>query len=201
MPVVSPPSTLIAFGIFELDPERWELRRRGVLLGLQAQPCRLLHLLASQPGRVVSREAIREYLWPGDKADTLDARINFCLAQIREALDDDASNPRFVQTVRGRGYSFVAPVREPAAMEAAANAAQPAAPAAAGKTRHWPQLWQMTAGAGLALVAGLGLWLGLRGAGGAGAALQVQGSAILNDSRNVVQGGIYAAGGNIFSRR
>ncbi|MGH9395087.1 MAG: winged helix-turn-helix domain-containing protein, partial [Terriglobales bacterium] len=109
MAVAFPASPPLSFGIYQLDPSRWELRRRGILIGLQQQPCRVLHLLASRPQEVVSREEIRRLLWPGEVAGDFDLRINFCLARVRDALGDDADNPRFIRTVRGQGYCFLAP--------------------------------------------------------------------------------------------
>lgn len=189
-----PPPLLapLRFGIFELDPERWELRRRGVLLSLQAQPCRLLHLLASQPGRVVSRDEIRQHLWPGELAGDFDSRINFCLAQIRNALGDDAANPRFVETVRGCGYSFMAPVRE--AAEEAAVITAPPVPALPRMARHGP----LTVAAGLVLAAGLCWGLLAHRRSVPFLSPEVVQSTVLVASPDPLNGDIYVGGGEIF---
>lgn len=112
MAVASPPPVVLRFGVFELDPVRWELRRNGVLLDLQQQPCRLLYLLASHAQQEVSREQIREYLWPGVAVD-FNTSINNNIKCVREALGDDANNPRFIKTLRGQGYCFIAPLLDP----------------------------------------------------------------------------------------
>ncbi|HEY8054377.1 MAG TPA: winged helix-turn-helix domain-containing protein [Terriglobales bacterium] len=133
MEVTTPAPARLRFGLYELDPDLYELRRDGTLIGLQRQPCRLLYLLASRSGEVVGRDDIRAALWPEERAGEFDVRINFCLARIREALHEDAANPRFIKTVRGRGYCFLAPLREEAAAEPGLPAAgSPPNPAARG---------------------------------------------------------------------
>lgn len=99
------------FGVFELDLERWQLRREGREVPLQDQPLRLLQVLVQRPWAVVSREELREELWePGTHVD-YEGGINSAVRRLREALDDRADNPRFVQTVPKQGYRFIAPVQ------------------------------------------------------------------------------------------
>ncbi len=109
MAAASPSSPIVSFGLYELDPARWELRREGMLIKLQQQPCQLLYLLSSYPQEVIGREEIRRNIWPDEVSGEFGARINYCIAQIRDALGDSAENPRFIKTVRGKGYCFVAP--------------------------------------------------------------------------------------------
>lgn len=98
------------FGEFELLPASAELFRGGERVTLQHQPAELLALLAREAGRAVSREEIREAIWGAETFVDADQGINYCIRQIRQALDDDAAEPRFVETVPRVGYRFLAPV-------------------------------------------------------------------------------------------
>lgn len=111
----TPEHELLRFGPFELRPESGELFRQGEPVRLQQQPARLLELLVRRPGEVVSREEIRSALWGEETYVDSDQGINYCVRQVRLALDDDAGSPRFVETVPKRGYRFVAPVERGAA--------------------------------------------------------------------------------------
>lgn len=101
-------ASVIRFGIFELDLKNRELRRNGVLIDLQPQAFRILSLLAVRPGELVTRQEIQSELWPEERIADLDSRLNFEIKKIREALRDDADNPRYIETVRKSGYKFVA---------------------------------------------------------------------------------------------
>jgi TolB-like protein/DNA-binding winged helix-turn-helix (wHTH) protein/Tfp pilus assembly protein PilF len=98
------------FGVFELDPQSGELRRDGLSIRLQPQPLKVLALLASRWGEVVSREEIRRAIWGEERHVEFDQALGFCLRQIRAALGDDAHVPRYVQTLPRRGYRFLVPV-------------------------------------------------------------------------------------------
>ncbi len=102
--------SVLRFGIFELDYRTGELRRGGVGVKLPPQPFKVLWLLASRPGEVVSREEIREALWGADTFVDFDSGLNFCINQIRRALHDSAESPRFIHTLPRRGYRFLATV-------------------------------------------------------------------------------------------
>src|SRR5262249_29654492 len=119
------PSTVV-FGAHLFDPTRGSLHRGGARLPLQAQPARLLALLVEHAGDVVTREQIRDALWP-DTAVAYDQNINFAIRQIRIALDGDA---HLVQTVPRRGYRFVGTVTG-SAIERPVTSRRPAAVAAA----------------------------------------------------------------------
>lgn len=100
----------VRFGLFEFCPGTGELRRDDVPVKLQAQPARVLAVLAAAPGQVVSRETLQREVWgPGTHVD-FDRGLNFCIAQVRAALGDSAESPRFVATVPKQGYRFIAPV-------------------------------------------------------------------------------------------
>lgn len=103
------------FGEFELELDTGELRRNGERVPLQPQPARVLQLLAGRAGTVVRRSALQEALW-GDGGDVdPEQGLNYCILQIRRALEDDAESPRFVETVPRRGYRFLQDVRRQAA--------------------------------------------------------------------------------------
>jgi DNA-binding winged helix-turn-helix (wHTH) protein/TolB-like protein len=98
------------FGIFEFDPDTLEVRREGVPVRLQAQPARVLRLLLDKSGELVTREELRAAVWDDGTFVDFERGLNFCIAQIRSALQDSADSPRFVRTIPKRGYQFIAPV-------------------------------------------------------------------------------------------
>jgi len=102
------------FGAFELDPDSAELLRQGERVPLPPQPFKVLALLVSRAGAIVTRAEIREQVWGAGTHVEFDQGLNFCIRQIREALGDDADSPRFVETLPRRGYRFVASVTAPA---------------------------------------------------------------------------------------
>jgi len=111
----SPPAAdrrFIRFGLFEADLLARELRKNGVRIRLQEQPFQVLALLLDHPGDIVTREQLRETLWPADTFVDFDHSLNTAINKIREALGDSASNPRFVETLARRGYRFIAPVQK-----------------------------------------------------------------------------------------
>src|SRR5438270_10694950 len=98
------------FGMFEIDLRAGELRRNGLKVKLQEQPLQVLTLLLERPGEVISRDDLRNRLWPADTFVDFDHSLNAAIKRLRDALGDSAENPRFVETVARRGYRFVAPV-------------------------------------------------------------------------------------------
>jgi len=104
----------VRFGPFELDTQAGELRKYGIRLKLQGQPFQVLEILLEQAGEVVTREALRQRLWPGDTFVNFDHSLNNAVARIREALGDSAETPHYIQTVPRRGYRFIGSLeREP----------------------------------------------------------------------------------------
>ena len=110
------PKTL-RFGMFVLDVEAQQLQRDGRVVKLQPQPFRLLCLLVTRAGSVVTRDEIRSALWSGDTFVDFDQGVNYAVRQIRDALGEDAERPVYIQTIPRRGYKFVAPVSEVADSE------------------------------------------------------------------------------------
>lgn len=99
------------FGVFELDLSAGELRKSGVKLRLQEQPFQVLALLLERAGEVVTRDELRQKLWPSDTFVDFDHSLNTAINKVREALGDSASSPRYVETLARRGYRFIAPVQ------------------------------------------------------------------------------------------
>jgi Tol biopolymer transport system component/DNA-binding winged helix-turn-helix (wHTH) protein len=105
------PTVTLKFGLFEADLARATLTRQGVRLKLQDQPFRILAMLLEQPGETVSRARLCEALWPRGTHVNFDGSLNAALKKLRGALQDDADNPRFIETVPRQGYRFLAPVQ------------------------------------------------------------------------------------------
>src|SRR5580698_2340141 len=104
------PRRVYRFGLFQVDPDSGKLLRQGVPVRLQEQPLRVLCLLLEHPGQVVTREELRQSLWPDGTYVEFDGSLNAALKRLRYALGDDADNPIFIQTVPRHGYRFIAPV-------------------------------------------------------------------------------------------
>ena len=100
----------IRFGAYEADVAAGELRKSGRRIPVQEQPFQVLVALLERPGEVVTREYLRERLWPGQPFVDFDQGLNTAINKLRDALGDSAANPRFVETVPRRGYRFAFPV-------------------------------------------------------------------------------------------
>ena len=117
-------SRVYRFGLFEADANNGQLLRKGTRVKLQDQPFRLLVVLLGNAGEVVSREQLRQQLWPSDTYVEFDGSLNNTLKKLRSALGDSPENPTFVETIPKRGYRFIAPVMvEEAQVEPAVPAA------------------------------------------------------------------------------
>ncbi len=100
---------IVRFGVFEADLETAELRKNGAKVPLQGQPFQVCAILLKRSGELVTREELHQKVWPDTFVD-LDQAVNTAIKKIRVALGDDADNPRFIQTLPGRGYRFICPV-------------------------------------------------------------------------------------------
>ncbi len=98
------------FGDFEFDSRARQLRKHGHTIRLHGQPLEILGLLLERPAQVVLREELRARLWPQDTFVDFEHSLNAAVNKLREALDDDANNPRFIETVPRRGYRFISAV-------------------------------------------------------------------------------------------
>ena len=117
----------LRFSVFEMDLERNELRKCGRRVPIQQQPWKALVLLVSRPGRLVTREELRQALWPDGTHVDFDRGINFCLNQVRNALGDPARASHFIETLPRLGYRFVADV----------HGAEPRATARPRRAQRW----------------------------------------------------------------
>lgn len=102
--------SLLCFGGFELDLTSGDISNEGRKSRLQGQPLQLLELLLRNPGQIVTREQIRRHLWPDGTIVEFDHSVNAAVKRLREALDDDAEKPAFIETIPRRGYRFIAAV-------------------------------------------------------------------------------------------
>lgn len=118
-------SSTIGFGVFEVDVRAGELRKSGVKIKLQDQPFQVLLLLLRRPGDVVTREELRQQLWPAETFVDFDTGLNSAVKKLRDALGDSADNPRFIETLPRRGYRFIVPLGDSGepATQAASSAA------------------------------------------------------------------------------
>src|SRR5437763_5403189 len=99
------------FGLFEADLTSGILKRHGIPLKVQEQPFRILGFLLERPGEIISREELRNRLWPEGTFVEFDGSLNTALMKLRAVLNDDPENPRFIETVPKKGYRFIAPVQ------------------------------------------------------------------------------------------
>jgi DNA-binding winged helix-turn-helix (wHTH) protein len=102
--------SLFRFGVFELDLRSGELRKQGLKIRLQEKPLRILAILIENAGEVVTREELRQQLWPPDTFVDFEHSVNTAIKKLREALDDSAENPRFIETLPRHGYRFIGQV-------------------------------------------------------------------------------------------
>src|SRR5215831_12572129 len=102
----------IRFDAFEFDPGTGELLKNGLPIRLQGQPARLLALLAGRPGDLITRADIQKELWPDGRFVEFEHAINTAVKKVREALEDDPENPRFVETLPKLGYRFLVTVQQ-----------------------------------------------------------------------------------------
>jgi DNA-binding winged helix-turn-helix (wHTH) protein/Tol biopolymer transport system component len=108
---VSPTQETVRFGLFELDLRAAQLTRNGMNIRLSQQPLRLLSVLIESPGEIVTREQLRQRLWPSDIFIDFDHGLNKSIQKLRDALGDSADSPRYIETIPRVGYRFIAPVR------------------------------------------------------------------------------------------
>ncbi|MBV9744024.1 MAG: PD40 domain-containing protein [Acidobacteriia bacterium] len=146
-------SGVISFGSFQLDPETGSLEKHGVRVRLPRQPARILKILAQRAGEVVTRDELRDKLWGNDTFVDFEHGLNAAMNKLRQTLGDSAEKPRFIETLPGQGYRFVAAVRvevsEPTRDETSPTIqATPPPP----KMQRWP-LFLACAGLSLGLLA------------------------------------------------
>lgn len=103
---------VFTFSAFEADEAAGELRKQGIRIKLHSQAFRVLLMLLERPSEMVTREQMRQSLWGEDTFVDFDHGLNSAVNKVREALNDSAARPRYVETVTGKGYRFIAPVAQ-----------------------------------------------------------------------------------------
>jgi len=132
----SPKSLRYRIGPYHLDPQEGRLVRDGVRVKLQDLPFRLLVLLVERAGQIVTRDEVRQRLWPDNTFVEFDNSLGVAVRKLREALRDDAEGSRFVETIPRRGYRFLAPV----IIENADQIPKPASPGESGEIARLPEV-------------------------------------------------------------
>jgi Tol biopolymer transport system component/DNA-binding winged helix-turn-helix (wHTH) protein len=129
----------LAFGPFEVHTEAGELRKRGIRVRLSHQPFQILLVLLAHAGDVVTREQLREEVWGAGTFVDFEHGLNAAMNKLRRALSDSPENPRYIETLAGRGYRFIGTLErtQPTAMPPVAGASVPEKPVAP-RSRH---LW------------------------------------------------------------
>ena len=153
---------VLRFGVFEVNLRAGEVRRQGAKVKLQEQPFHVLAVLLEKPGELVTREELRDRIWPAGIHVDYEKSVSKAINKIREALGDSSENPRFIETLPRRGYRFLCPVEE-------GQAAKPGSPLLS----HSPQelkpselswfrrhlISVVLASMALAIVVGIGIWI------------------------------------------
>lgn len=145
----------IAFGPFEFDAPSGDLRKFGNRIRLQGKPVQILSILIAQPGRIVSREELQRHLWHDTTFVDFEQGLNAAVNKLRQALNDSADQPRYVETVPGRGYRFIGPIQRAPTRTVLEMAAPPAK---VEPKRPWG--WWAAGAAGLIAIGAGGYWFG-----------------------------------------
>ena len=176
----APSPRLIRFGVFELDLRSGELQKQGRKIRLEGQPVQVLICLLENPGELVTREELHRKLWPADTFVNFEHGLNAAVKRLRQALNDSADNPRFVETLPRRGYRFIAPTVDVSGDGSAVNVAAAVTEVPATRDlpeardhdqvdlsektvlylhRRWPRAWK-TSGVGLLVALGIfAVWI------------------------------------------
>ena len=102
-------SYVVRFGVYEFGCQTKELRKAGIRIRLEGQPLAVLEMLLKRPGELVTREELQKKLWPADTFVDFEHSLNAAVKRLRAALNDDADQPRYIETLARRGYRFIAP--------------------------------------------------------------------------------------------
>jgi TolB-like protein/DNA-binding winged helix-turn-helix (wHTH) protein/Tfp pilus assembly protein PilF len=157
----------VRFGVFQLDLRTRELRKAGARISLPEQPFQVLEALLDRPGDLVTREELRQRLWPGETFVDFEHGLNAAVRRLRDALGDSADTPRFVETLPRRGYRFIAPVIAPSVADALAppnpaiedNQGKFPTPEQTRAPRRLTRVWASVLVAAIALVSTAALWI------------------------------------------
>jgi len=165
MVIAAEPTRSYEFGVFTVELPEGELRKHGVRLKVQERPFQLLVCLLERPGEIISRDELRQRLWPDGTFVDFDHNISSAINKLRTVLNDVASNPRFIETVGSRGYRFLADVKrissDPASSQAPKQRTAEVPKIVASAGSRYQGLWKVVAGTALLLsllVAGYFQW-------------------------------------------
>jgi DNA-binding winged helix-turn-helix (wHTH) protein len=151
------PSPKVLFGPFEFEHLSGDLRKFGNRIRLQGKPLQILSILLGQPGQVFSRDELQRHLWQGTTFVDFEQGLNTAVNKLRQALGDSADQPRYIETVPGKGYRFIAPLHRPSVktvLEMAPPASLRLKPQPRAKRKLWPLLGACAAVTSI----GSGLW-------------------------------------------
>src|SRR6266849_5926243 len=116
------------FGLFEVDFRAGELLKNGRRIRLQDQPLQVLAMLLEHPGNVITRDEFRQKLWPNDTFVDFDHGLNNAINRLRDALNDSAEAPRFIETLPRRGYRFISQVERQTVVDVSQTPEEPDVP-------------------------------------------------------------------------
>ena len=125
MSTPNPYESIVRFSVYELDFPGQVLRKSGMRVRCQGQPLQVLAALVEKPGVLVTREELRQRVWPEDTFVDFDHALNTAVKKLRNVLNDDADAPRYIETVPRRGYRFIAAIHPTAQQHAAVPTANP----------------------------------------------------------------------------
>ena len=159
------PPRVVRFGVFEVDLTAGEVRKAGLRQKLVGQPFQLLQALLERPGEVVTRDELRQRIWPGNAIVDYELALKKAVNRVREVLGDSAESPRFIETIPRRGYRFIGVIPSPSALSepvesrflSADGAVETAEPVATPPSRRNIR-WKLAGGLALVGVATLLLW-------------------------------------------
>jgi TolB-like protein/DNA-binding winged helix-turn-helix (wHTH) protein/Flp pilus assembly protein TadD len=161
MPTPAPASRAVRFGAFEADLSSGELRKHGLRVKLQDQPFQILAMLLDRPGQVLTREELHQNLWPTDTFVDFDHGLNNAINRLRDALNDSAEAPRFIETLPRRGYRFISQVESEAIPDSLAAGGKSLGPSGSDQPESvtairallpwWRSRWAALGAAGLVL--------------------------------------------------
>jgi TolB-like protein/DNA-binding winged helix-turn-helix (wHTH) protein/tetratricopeptide (TPR) repeat protein len=141
MAVEAPTGAVLRFATFEVDLRTGELRKQGLRIKLQDQPFKILAMLLERPGELVTRQQIQRALWPADTFVDFEHSVNTAVRRLRDALNDDAERPRFIETLPRHGYRFLVEVTLVNPPTNGNGRETEATPAGVRRVRLFPWLW------------------------------------------------------------
>src|SRR6266481_9771790 len=107
---------VVKFGVFEVDLQAGEVRKAGMRQKLVGQPFQVLQALLERPKEIVTREELRERIWPGNAFVDYELALKKAINRLREVLGDSADSPHFIETIPRRGYRFIGRIAPPSAL-------------------------------------------------------------------------------------